>query len=340
MTITKKKEKNEVNEKDVIITGIRPSGNLTVANFIGSVIPFLELQKKKNPNFVFVATMHGLTDKEPSDVMSNVNAVTKDYLALGLNPSTVTIFDQKALRYEVALLKLYLERHITVSRLIRVPTLKDKLKNNQTPEQASVLLASYPIMMAADILLQGAKLVPVGKDQFSHVEVARELAKDFNSKYEEVFVVPECLNRAEPINILSLRGEGKMSKSYPEDAIFLTDDKATIEKKIKRAETGLPGERSEKVENLAFLAKVLSPEAGVEIDEILKKHEKGEKVMVDFKRSISKAVISFVEGFQKNRNKINDEKVEEVLRSGENKAKFQAEDTLFRVEKALGMDSF
>ena len=334
------KRKKTAGQEGLIITGIRPSGNLTVANFVGSVIPFLELQKKKNPTVVFVATMHGLTDKEPSAVMSNVNEVVKDYLALGLDPEIVTIFDQKDLRFEVALLKLYLERHITISRLIRVPTLKDKLKENQTPEQASALLAGYPIMMAADILLQGAKLVPVGKDQFSHVEVARELAKDFNTKYEEVFVVPECLNRAKPVNILSLRGEGKMSKSYPEDAIFLTDDKGTIEKKIKRAETALPGERSEKVLNLAFLAKVLSPEAGVEIDEILKKHEKGEKVMVDFKRSISKAVISFVEGFQDKRAKIGDEKVREVLLSGKDIAMSRARDTISRVEKALGMGTF
>ena len=328
---------NKINEKDVIITGIRPSGNLTVANFIGSVIPFLDLQKKKNPTIVFVATMHGLTDKEPSEVMSNVNEVVKDYLALGLDPTKITIFDQRSLRHEVSLLKLYLERHITVSRLTRVPTLKDKLKKNQTPEQASVLLAGYPIMMAADILLQSAKLVPVGKDQFSHIEVARELAKDFNTKYGRVFVVPDCLNRAEPINILSLRGDGKMSKSEPEDAIFLTDDKETIERKIKRAETALPGEKSEKIDNLAFMAKILSPKFSDEIDELLEKHEKGEKVMVDFKRSVSSSVISFVEGFQKNRAEIDDKKVEEVLRSGGEKAMSRAKDTLSRVEEALGI---
>ena len=332
------KQKESTDEEGLIITGIRPSGNLTIANFVGSVIPFLELQKKKNPTFVFVATMHGLTDKEPSEVMSNVNAIVKDYLALGLDPDSVTIFDQKALRYEVALLKLYLERHITISRLIRVPTLKDKLKRGQNPEQASALLAGYPIMMAADILLQRAKLVPVGKDQFSHVEVARELAKDFNSKYGDVFVVPECLNRAEPVNILALRGEGKMSKSYPEDAIFLTDSEATIEKKIKRAETANPGERSEKIDSLAFLTKIISAEASREIEEILKRHEKGEKVMVDFKRSVSKAVISFVNQFQERRKKIDDKKVKEVLSSGEEKASSQARDTINKVESLLGVN--
>ena len=111
-----------------LITGIRPTANLTVANLIGAAMPLLELQKSDNDILVFVATMHGLTDHEPNELMGSVNEVVKDYLALGLNPKKVTIFDQRAIRNQISLLKLYLERHITVSRACRVPTLKEKLR--------------------------------------------------------------------------------------------------------------------------------------------------------------------------------------------------------------------
>ncbi|PIP03275.1 MAG: tryptophan--tRNA ligase [Candidatus Yonathbacteria bacterium CG_4_10_14_3_um_filter_47_65] len=330
MTIHKTTEK-----QNVIITGVRPSANLTVANFVGSVIPLLDLQNEGRPISAFVATMHGLTDREPSEIVPNVIEVVRDYLALGLDPKKVIMFDQRAVRKEVALLKLYLERHITIARLLRVPALKDKLREGQTAEQASALLAEYPIMMAADILLQDANLVPVGKDQYAHIEATKELARAFNARYGDTLVVPEVLERNEPVNILALRGDGKMSKSKPDDAIFLTDNEETLRKKIKRAETADPGKKSEKIESLAFLGRILSPARASDIDAILTRHRAGNKVMADFKEILADIVVTFTTDFQKKRADVSTSSVQNILVDGNEIALTQAKTVLDRAEHAM-----
>lgn len=330
-----------IEQKKRILTGIRPTATLTIANLIGAAFPLLELQKldQNNEIIVFVATMHGLTDHEPEQL--KVADIVKDYIALGLDPSKIVIFDQRGLRKEVALLKLYLERHITVSRATRVPTLKDKLKDGQTPEQATVLLMAYPIMMAVDILLQDAHMVPVGKDQFSHMEVARELADAFNMKYGnngKIVVRPETMNINEPVNILSLTGEGKMSKSKPEGAIFLTDSPEDIRKKMKRAETAIEGQASEKLDSLVAIVKALAPKRGGEVDVLIEQHLKSEKVMGKFKTLVADIIIEFVTSFQERRAQISDEQVAEVLQRGISIARANASVVLQRVEKAMGLE--
>lgn len=323
-----------------LVTGIRPTANLTVANLIGAAVPLLELQKSDNQILVFVATMHGLTDHEPDELMGSVNEVVKDYIALGLDPKRVTIFDQRAIRRQVSLLKLYLERHITVSRACRVPTLKEKLREGQAPEQANVLLMAYPIMMAADIFLQDAELVPVGKDQYSHMEVARELCDYFNSKYgadSPVLLRPETMNREEPVNILALVGEGKMSKSKPEGAIFLTDSPESIKKKIMRAETAIENEMSDKLDSLIKIAVSLAPDKREDVQSLIDRHLKGEKVMGTFKKLLTEIVINFTSSFQKRRDKIRDEEVESILALGAKIASENADKVLYRVEKSLGI---
>jgi tryptophanyl-tRNA synthetase len=322
-----------------IFTGIRPTATLTIANLIGAAFPLLDLQKnaKDAEIMVFVATMHALTDHEVGQL--GVHDVVKDYLALGLDPAKVTIFDQRSIRKEVALMTLYLERHMTVARVCRVPTLKDKLKDGQNPENATMLLAAYPIMMAADILLQDANAVPVGKDQFSHMEAARELADAFNEKYgngKNILVRPETLNRDEPVNILALVGEGKMSKSKPEGAIFLTDDAENITKKMKKAETALEGEMSANLDSLLKIAVTLSPDRKAEIDALMERHMSGEKVMGDLKKLIGDIIITFTTAFQERRSHISDAFVDDILEKGGQIAKKNADAVLERVENALG----
>lgn len=331
----------KIESKKRILTGIRPTATLTIANLIGAAFPLLELQKLNESNeiLVFVATLHGLTDHEPEQL--KVGDIVKDYIALGLDPSKIVIFDQHGLRKEVALLKLYLERHITISRATRVPTLKDKLKDGQTPEQATVLLIAYPIMMAVDILLQDAYMVPVGKDQFSHMEVARELADAFNNKYgngKKIVVRPETMNINEPINILSLTGDGKMSKSKPEGAIFLNDSPEDIRKKMKRAETAIEGQTSEKLNNLVSIVKAIAPEREKEVIALAEQHLKGEKVMGKFKTLVADIIIEFTTSFQKRRAQISDEQVAEVLQRGISIARANANEVIQRVEKAMGFE--
>jgi succinyl-diaminopimelate desuccinylase len=321
-----------------VFTGIRPTGDLTVANFVGAVAPMLELQKQGKHPLVFVADLHAMTDKEPKVAMQFTNNVVADYIALGLNPEQTDIFVQSAIAPQIGELTLYLMRHITISELIRVPTLKDKLKAGQRGENASALLATYPVMMAADILIQKAKEVPVGEDQVPHIEVARLLARRFNAQYGETLYVPK-VQQVETLRIQSLKGEGKMSKTNPSGAIFLTDSLDEVVKKIKKAETAFAGEMSSALESHASLAKSLAyrPEDRLLIDEIISAHMQNQTVMGDFKKIFTKIIVEFIENFQQRRALVVSDPtyIPSILEHGARKAKENADETLSSVCEAM-----
>lgn len=182
---------------------------------------------------VFVADIHALTDHELSVAEKNTPEIVADYLALGLNPERCEIFIQSSIKEEVLELTNLLLRHVTVSELLRVPTLKEKMKEGQSVSQANALLANYPVIMAADILLQRAKYVPVGEDQLPHMEMTRTIGKRFNKEYGEVFPEP-MVQEVTPLRIKGLDGSAKMSKTHPDQAIFLTDTKEEVTRKIKK----------------------------------------------------------------------------------------------------------
>ena len=321
-----------------IFTGIRPTGNISVANFLGAIAPIVEMQKNNLSIAVFVADFHALTDNEPSTVKENINGIVADYLALGINPEKTKIFLQSDIAGQIMTLTALLARHITVAELLRVPTLKEKIKNPDRPESANALLFFYPVLMAADILIQRAKNVPVGKDQLSHLEVSRKLAERFNKKYGDTFVVPEAL-QIKNINILSLKGEGKMSKSKPEGALFLNDAPEIIAKKIKSAETAVEGIMNEKLESHILIAKNLAKteDEKKEIDEIIKKHKQGLPVMGEFKKIFTNIVQIFIEDFQKKRKEIiKDPKfIKSILEQGKSFASENADETLALAMKTL-----
>ncbi len=325
-----------------IITGIRPTGALTVANYLGAVKPIVELQNQGRRALVFVADLHALTDHEPEVVTRFTEEVVADYIALGLDPHRTPIFVQSEIGREIGLLTLLLARHTTAAELLRQPTLKDKLKAGARPETASALLLMYPVMMAADILIQRAKEVPVGEDQLAHLEIARELARRFNKRYARVFPIPKAY-QLKSYRILSLQGEGKMSKSLPAGAIFLTDSPAEAAAKIKKAQTAIEGVVSEKLESHALLVKELSGREDVSrrVDELLRLHMKGEQVMSEFKVLMTEAVGKFLEDFQTRRAEIDRKPgfIRRVLKEGAAVAKAGAEETLALIEKALKFKS-
>jgi tryptophanyl-tRNA synthetase len=327
---------NKVEPKIDFITGIRPTGTLTVANYIGAVRPIIELQGQGKKMMIFVADMHAATTHEPSEVQSNIRELVKDYIALGLNPKEVTIFVQSDIKDELSTLTLYLSRLITVSELLRVPTLKDKIKPGETEETASALLLLYPVLMAADIILPRAAKVPVGEDQLAHIEVVRKLARRFNVRYGHVFVEPHAYT-LEAARILSLKGETKMGKSYPEGAIFLTEDLESVRAKIKRAETADAGEKTASVESHFELAKGLSEttEQRKEFKTLKKRHYAGEQVMAEFKQKLEVVTIKFLSDFQTAREKITDEEIDEILAIGSERIKKIAAETMAEVEEAL-----
>lgn len=326
--------------KTELLTGIRPTGNLTIANYLGAVEPIIKLQNEGAAPLVFVADLHAMTDNEPSEVSSHIDGVVADYIALGIDPKKAKIYLQSDIAGEVTTFATLLARLISVAELLRVPTLKDKLKNNANPETANALLLLYPVLMAADILINKAKKVPVGEDQLAHIEVARLLARRFNKKYGDVLPIPKA-EQVKSIRILSLKGEGKMSKSNPSGAIFLTDDAETVAKKIKSAETAVEGVMSERLESHILIAKRLAKTdvERAEIDRIIDEHKNGKQVMGQFKQLLTKIVQDFLEEFQKKRAEIvkDAQYIPAILEEGKVAAQKNAKETLQEVKQALGL---
>lgn len=321
-----------------IITGVRPTGALTIANYISAVKPVVALQENGKRAIVFVADLHALTDHEPSVVNRFTKEVVIDYIALGLDPQLTPIFIQSAIEKEVAILTALLARHVTVAELLRQPSLKDKLKATATPETASVFLLLYPVMMAADILLQRVREVPVGKDQLAHLEVARLLAHRFNTRYKKIFPLPRAYHVQTP-HILSLRGEKKMSKSVPKEAIFLNDSPAVAAKKIKNAQTATEGIMSKSLKSHAALVKEISSDEFItrRVDDLLSSHMKGVQVMDEFKNLMTEVIGIFLNRFHAKRAQIvkNPSLIANVLEEGAKIARAGAEETLMLVHKAL-----
>jgi len=327
-----------MNYKVEVFTGIRPTSGLTVANFLGAVAPLIEIQNQGLSPVVFVANLHAITDTEPSIVKQHILEIVADYLALGIDPKKTTIYLQSDIAGEITFFSALLARHLSVAELLRIPTLKEKLKKNVRLETANVLLFLYPVLMAADILLNRAKKVAIGQDQIPHLEITRLLAQRFNKKYGEVFPLPQIL-QTKTIRILSLKGEGKMSKTNPSGAIFLTDDIKTVAQKIKAAETAFEGVINEKLESHILIAKGLAKNDSEqkEIDEIIKAHKNGKPVMKEFKQILTRIVQNFLKDFQKKRNKILEKPsyISALLKKGAKMAKENALETLIETKKAL-----
>jgi len=333
-----KKEVTAMKYKVEVLTGIRPTGDLTVANYLGAVVPVVELQAQGVSPVVFVADLHAITDNEPTTVRQYIHSVVADYIALGVDPKKAKIYLQSDIAGEVTTLTALLARHISVAELLRVPTLKDKLKANANPKTANALLLLYPVLMAADILLNRARKVPVGEDQLAHMEVTRLLARRFNKRYGEVFPVPEVL-QVKSLRLLSLKGEGKMSKTNPRGAIFLTDDLKTVANKIKAAETAFEGIMNEKLESHILVAKGLAKTESEreEVDAIIKAHKSGKPVMGQFKQLLTRIVQNFLGEFQEKKAEIVRDPfyIPSVLKEGAKVARENAIETLEEVERVL-----
>lgn len=330
----------KVEYKVDVFTGIRPSGGLTIGNVIGSVNTIVQLQKKNEIGrpMVFVADLHALTDAEPKDTQRYVLDVVKDYIALGLNPDSCDIFVQSQLIQEISELNIYLSRLITISELLRVPTLKEKIKKDIDVSNASLLLAMYPVMMTSDILLQKSKYVPVGEDQVAHVEMARYFARKFNKQYGETIPVPNVLSLGKPIRIKSLTGEGKMSKSSPSGAILIDDPIDVSISKLKKAQTAFAGEMSESLDSLVKIGMFVSNEKERnQIGDIIKKHMNGENVMGELKSVICIGLERYLKEFQEKKAKISDEEVMILIEKGGRKAKENAKRTIEELREAMSL---
>ena len=249
---------------ETVVSGIRSTGNLHLGNYYGAIQNFVKMQYEYNCYF-FIADLHSLTTHPtPTNLHGNVKQVLVEYLAAGLDPEKATIYIQSDVP-ETAELYLYLNMNAYLGELERSTSFKDKVRAN--PENVNAGLLTYPVLMAADIILHRATKVPVGKDQEQHLEMSRTFANRFNRLYNnDYFPEPYAFNFSENlVKIPGLDGKGKMGKSEGEgNAVYLSDSPETIRKKVMKAVTdaGPTTENSEKpveIQNLFDIIKVVSP---------------------------------------------------------------------------------
>jgi len=221
--------------KHRVLSGIRATGRLHLGNYFGAVKGMLALQNDPDYETLYmVADVHTLTTPYTiEELRKNRREVILDYLAAGLDPKKSILFQQAEVNEHIEL-AFYFSSVVTIAKMQHLPTFKDKVK--QYPEHATMALLNYPILMAADILVYKASLVPVGIDQEPHLEVAREIARRMNQDYGTDFPEPKRF-ATKGEYIPSLTGEGKMSKSVEGSYINLTDDLETIRKKIRSVPT-------------------------------------------------------------------------------------------------------
>jgi tryptophanyl-tRNA synthetase len=227
-------QSSETQQKRVL-SGIRATGRLHLGNYLGAVKGMLELQKDSSIETLYmVADIHTITTPyKVAELRDNRRQVIMDYLAAGLDPEKSILFLQSMVPQHTEL-SFYFSSVMSIARMQHLPTFKDKVK--QYPDFATMALLNYPILMSADILVYKAGLVPVGIDQEPHLEIAREVARKMNEQYGLDFPEPQRFaTKAEYVP--SLKGEGKMSKSVEGSFINLTDDEATILKRLSAAPT-------------------------------------------------------------------------------------------------------
>src|SRR6187399_2214014 len=251
-----------IKKKEIVMSGIRPTGFLHLGNYFGALKNYVRMQDEYEC-FFMVADLHSLTTHpDTKELKQNVHRVLAENIACGLDPDKVALYCQSHV-YETSELYLYLNMMAYVGELEKTTTFKEKIR--QQPDNINAGLLTYPVLQAADILLHRAALVPVGKDQEQHLEMARNFVNRFNHRYGEVFPEPQAFNfDQELIKVPGLDGSGKMSKSVNQMAtLYLADDDDTIRKKVMKAKTdaGPSEKKAEKpdyIQNLFQLMQLVS----------------------------------------------------------------------------------
>jgi tryptophanyl-tRNA synthetase len=328
---------------DTVVSGIRSTGNLHLGNYFGAIKNFLKMQKENNCYF-FIADYHALTTHpKPEDLHGNIKQVLAEYLACGIDPEVATVFVQSDVP-EVSELYLLLNMNAYVGELERTASFKEKVR--QQPDNINAGLLTYPVLMAADIIIHKAHKVPVGKDQEQHLEMTRHFARRFNMMYGvSFFPEPDAYNFGQTlVKIPGLDGTGKMGKSEG-NGIFLADEPGEIRKKVMRAVTDTgptaPGqEPSEAVKNLFTIMSVVSePET---VNYFTEKYSLCEIRYGDMKKQLAEDIIKFTEPIRVRINDIlsDDKYLSRVVSAGAEKARASASQTVKEVREIIGYRPF
>lgn len=332
------------NKKEIVLSGIRPTGSLHLGNYFGALANYVKMQDDYDCYF-FVADLHSLTTHpDTSTLKEHVKNVIATMLAAGIDPQKATLYNQSHL-YTTSELYLYLNMLAYKGELEKTVTFKEKVR--QHPDNINAGLLTYPVLQAADILIHLAKYVPVGKDQEQHLEMTRNFANRFNHRYGEVFPEPVAFNfNHNLVKIPSLDGEGKMSKSVNENAtIYLTDEDEVIRKKVMKAKTDSgptapDSAMPDYIENLYALMRLVSTSDTVSHFEIAYKNctvRYG-----DLKKQLAEDMVAFVAPIRRRIYEIMEDEpyINKIMTEGAEKANEHANKTMVLVRNAMGLNYF
>lgn len=321
-----------------ILSGIKPTGKLTLGNYIGALRNFKNFQEQ-GECFIFIADLHALTlPIDPLELKTNSRDIAAFYLAAGLDPNKCNIFLQSHVSAH-AELNAIMQNFLYMGELSRMTQFKDK-SQKLNKEKIGLGLFAYPVLMASDILLYDATIVPVGEDQLQHVELTRDLAKRFNHRYGDTLIMPKAVVTKVGARIMSLSDPTKkMSKSDEKGDIFLKDDPKVIRKKIMSAVTDSESVVRYDVENKPGISNLLTIYASLKNITIPEAEKEFEGANYGtFKKAVADAVVEEIEPFQKRYQEIiASNYVDEVLNRGAEKAKSIANATLKRVHDVVGL---
>lgn len=329
----------------IVVSGIRPTGNLHLGNYFGAIKSFVRMQEE-DQCFFFIADYHSLTTHPtPGDLHGNVRNVLVEFLASGIDPEKATLYIQSDVP-EVAELYLMLNMNAYIGELERCTSFKEKIR--QQPQNINAGLLTYPTLMASDIIIHKAQKVPVGKDQEQHLEMTRTFANRFNRLYNiDFFPEPVAYTfEQELVKIPGLDGSLKMSKSENENsAIFLADTPDAVRKKVMRAVTDSgPTEmnqpKPQAIENIFNLMKVLSP--AETYDHFNQLYNTCQIRYGDMKKQLAEDVVRFVEPFSEKIKELSADKdyLRKVVDMGAEKARTSARKTIREVREIIGFKSF
>lgn len=329
-----------------LFSAVQPSGNLHIGNYLGAIRQWVKLQDNYDAIFSIV-DLHAITvPQDPAELRRKTLEIAKIYLAAGIDPEKCTLFVQSHIK-EHAELAWILNTLTRMGDLEKMTQFKDKAKEGT--ERAGVGLFDYPVLMAADILLYDTAVVPVGEDQLQHIELARTLARRFNDRFGETFVVPEGVVQKEGARIMGLDDPTKkMSKSASSEYnyIALTDDAETVRKKIKKAVTDSGSEiiYSDEKPALKNLINIYTLLSGKSPEEVVALYANGPdsaeastgKYGV-FKSDLAEVVVNFLSPFQERLKNISDEEALAVLGDGAAKARLLAEEKMRIIKERVGL---
>ena len=332
-------------EKDIVVSGIRSTGFLHLGNYFGAIHNYVKMQEDNNCYF-FVADYHSLTTHpNPKDLKENVFRVVAENIASGLDPEKVSLYAQSDVP-ETTELYLLMNMLAYKGELEKVPTFKDKVR--LSPDNVNAGLLTYPVLMACDILIHKAVKVPVGKDQEQHLEMARNFANRFNTRYNiDLFPEPHVYRSDEnTLKIMSLDGNGKMSKSENQNAtIYLDDEDDVIRKKIMKAKTdsGPSEPNSEMPDYIQNIFQLMGLVSSKEVVDFYKDAFNNCNIRYgDMKKQLAEDMVNFVSPIRIQGHELqkDEETIRRILKRGAEQARESASKTLEAARRAIGINYY